>query len=189
MASAGLAVQQSAVRPGEGFRAGHDGDRHAIRDRRLAEESGEVSASELIALAKANPGTSTTARAAPARRCICSPRCSSSIAGIDLVHIPYRGDAPMITALIVRRHPARVPAAGQRHRRRQGKLIRGLGVTGTKRMEALPDVPTAPEQGIKGLEVGSWVALFAPAGTPPDVVMTFQQSSPRRWPIRRCATG
>ena len=57
----------------------------------------------------------------------------------------------------------------------QSNLIRGLGVTGTKRQEALPDVPTALEQGFKGLEVGSWVSLFAPAGTPPDVVKTIQE--------------
>ena len=58
----------------------------------------------------------------------------------------------------------------------QSNLIRGLGVTGTKRMTALPDVPTALEQGFKGLEVGSWNAMFVPAGTPTDIVNAIQQT-------------
>jgi tripartite-type tricarboxylate transporter receptor subunit TctC len=58
----------------------------------------------------------------------------------------------------------------------QSNLIRGLGVTGTRRMEALPNVATAAEQGFKGLEVGSWNAMFVPAGTPPDIVLTIQQA-------------
>jgi len=57
----------------------------------------------------------------------------------------------------------------------QANLIRGLGVTGTKRMEALPNVPIASEQGFKGLEIGSWVGLFAPRGTPSDIVEAVQR--------------
>jgi len=54
-------------------------------------------------------------------------------------------------------------------------IIRGLGVTGTKRMESLPNVPTVAEQGIAGFERGSWIALFAPALTPPAIVSALQQ--------------
>jgi tripartite-type tricarboxylate transporter receptor subunit TctC len=57
----------------------------------------------------------------------------------------------------------------------QGNVIRGLAVTGTKRMESLPNVPTMGEQGIAGFELGSWIGLFAPAATPPDIVRTLQQ--------------
>ena len=57
----------------------------------------------------------------------------------------------------------------------QANLIRGLGVTGTKRMDALPSVPTASEQGFNGLEIGSWVGLFAPRGTPSDIVEAIQR--------------
>jgi tripartite-type tricarboxylate transporter receptor subunit TctC len=99
----------------------------------------------------------------------------NSIAGIKTVHIPYRGDSGMVTALIsgdiqFAFLPQANGIAGV-----QGKLIPGLGVTGTKRMQALPDVPTAAEQGINGLEIGSWVGLFAPPGTPPDIVETLQK--------------
>jgi tripartite-type tricarboxylate transporter receptor subunit TctC len=54
-------------------------------------------------------------------------------------------------------------------------LVRGLAVTGTKRMESLPDVPTMAEQGIAGFESGSWIGLFAPAATPPEIVRALQQ--------------
>ena len=54
--------------------------------------------------------------------------------------------------------------------------LRGLAVTGRKRWPAMPDVPTMPEAGVKGLEVGSWYGLFVPAGTPPDIVQTLQQA-------------
>src|SRR5262249_35840105 len=57
----------------------------------------------------------------------------------------------------------------------QGNVIRGLGVTGTRRMAALPSAATALEQGIQGLEVGSWIGMFAPAGTPPASVAAGQQ--------------
>jgi tripartite-type tricarboxylate transporter receptor subunit TctC len=57
----------------------------------------------------------------------------------------------------------------------QSNVVRGLAVTGTKRMESLPEVPTVGEQGIAGFERGSWIALFAPAATPPAVVRALQQ--------------
>jgi tripartite-type tricarboxylate transporter receptor subunit TctC len=54
-------------------------------------------------------------------------------------------------------------------------VIRGLAVTGSKRMGSLPNVPTLGEQGFAGFERGSWIALFAPAATPPASVGTLQQ--------------
>ncbi|MEI8154541.1 MAG: tripartite tricarboxylate transporter substrate-binding protein, partial [Hyphomicrobiales bacterium] len=98
------------------------------------------------------------------------------IAGIKLVHIPYRGDAPLITALIANDIQVAFLPQANGVGNVQSNLIRGLGVTGTKRMEAIANVETALEQGFKGLEVGSWVSLFAPAGTPPDIVKTIQES-------------
>ena len=100
----------------------------------------------------------------------------NSIEGIKLVHIPYRGDAPMITSLIAGDTQLAFLPQANGIANVQSNLIRGLGVTGTKRMAAIPNVPTALEQGIKGLEVGSWVGLFVPAGTPPDIVQTIQQN-------------
>jgi tripartite-type tricarboxylate transporter receptor subunit TctC len=96
-------------------------------------------------------------------------------AGVDIVHVPYRGDAPMMTALISGDvQLAFLPqATGVTNVR--SNLIRGLAVTGTKRMESLPNVPTVGEQGIAGFERGSWIGLFAPAATPSTIVNALQQ--------------
>jgi tripartite-type tricarboxylate transporter receptor subunit TctC len=95
---------------------------------------------------------------------------------VKMVHIPYRGDAPMVTALIGGDIQLAFLPQANGIANVQSNLIRGLGVTGTKRMAALPNVPTALEQGFKGLEVGSWNAMFVPTGTPPDIVSAIQQA-------------
>jgi tripartite-type tricarboxylate transporter receptor subunit TctC len=129
----------------------------------------------LVALAKEKPGELNYGSSGPGSSLHLFAEMFSNIAGIKLVHIPYRGDAPMITALISNDIQLAFLPQANGIGNVQSNLIRGLGVTGTRRMEAIPDVPTALEQGFKGLEVGSWVALFAPAGTPPDVVKAVQE--------------
>jgi tripartite-type tricarboxylate transporter receptor subunit TctC len=132
---------------------------------------------ELVALAKEKPGAYNFGSSGPGSSLHLFAEMFSSIAGIKLVHIPYRGDAPMITALISNDIQLAFLPQANGIANVQSNLIRGLGVTGTKRMETIPNVATAAEQGFKGIEVGSWVALFAPAGTPPDVVQVIQQSA------------
>lgn len=131
---------------------------------------------ELIALAKAKPGALNFGSSGPGSTLHLFAEMFNSIAGIKMVHIPYRGDAAMVTSLTsgdiqLGFLPQANGIAGV-----QGNLVTGLGVTGTSRMQALPDVPTAQEQGIKGLEVGSWIGLFAPPGTPADIVETLQRA-------------
>src|SRR3954452_11043838 len=130
---------------------------------------------ELVALAKDKPGAYNYGSSGPGSSLHLFAEMFSSIAGIKLVHIPYRGDAPMVTALISNDIQLAFLPQANGTANVQSNLIRGLGVTGPKPMEAIPAVATAAEQGFKGLEVGSWVALFAPAGTPPDVVQSIQQ--------------
>jgi len=131
---------------------------------------------ELVALAKEKPGQYNFGSSGAGSSLQLFAEMFNSIAGIKMVHIPYRGDAPMITSLIAGDTQLAFLPQANGITNVQSNLIRGLGVSGTKRMEAIPDVPTALEQGFKGLEVGSWVALFAPAGTPPNIVQTVQQS-------------
>src|SRR6476469_8177315 len=130
---------------------------------------------ELVALAKEKPGAYNFGSSGPGSSLHLFAEMFNSIEGIKLVHIPYRGDAPMITALIANDIQLAFLPQANGIANVQSNLIRGLGVSGTKRMEQIPDVATAAEQGFKGIEVGSWVALFAPAGTPPDVVQSIQQ--------------
>jgi len=131
---------------------------------------------ELVTEAKAKPGAYNFGSSGPGSSLHLFAEMFSTIAGIKLVHIPYRGDAPMITALISNDIQLAFLPQANGIANIQSNLITGLGVTGTKRMEAIPNVQTAQEQGFNGLEVGSWVALFAPAGTPADIVSTVQQN-------------
>ena len=131
---------------------------------------------ELIALAKAKPGTMNYGSSGPGSSLHLWAEMFKSAAGVDFVHIPYRGDAPMITALIAGDIQLAFLPQATGGAAIQSNLIRGLAVTGTKRMDSLPNLPTVLEQGVPGFEVGSWNAMFAPAGTPPDVVIAIQQS-------------
>jgi tripartite-type tricarboxylate transporter receptor subunit TctC len=135
-----------------------------------------TSLKELVALAKDKPGAYNYGSSGPGSSLHLFAEMFSNIAGIKLVHIPYRGDAPMVTALIGGDIQLAFLPQANGIPNVQSNLIRGLGVTGTKRMEALPDVPTAQEQGFQGLEIGSWNAMFVPAGTPPDIVLNIQQT-------------
>jgi tripartite-type tricarboxylate transporter receptor subunit TctC len=131
---------------------------------------------ELIKLAKEKPGAFNFGSSGPGSSLHLFAEMFSNIAGIKLVHVPYRSDAQMVTALIAGDIQLAFLPQANGIANVQSNQIRGLGVTGTKRMTAIPNVPTAQEQGIKGLEVGSWIGMFAPAGTPPDVVRTIQQN-------------
>jgi tripartite-type tricarboxylate transporter receptor subunit TctC len=134
---------------------------------------------ELAALAKDKPGAYNFGSSGPGSSLHIFAEMFNSLTGIKMVHIPYRGDAPMVTALIGGDIQLAFLPQANGIANVQSNLIRGLGVTGTRRMTALPDVPTALEQGIKGLEVGSWNAMFVPAGTPPDIVLAIQQALAR----------
>ncbi len=131
---------------------------------------------ELIALARANPGSMNYGSSGPGSSLHLFAELLKSAAGVDFVHIPYRGDAAMITSLISGDIQLAFLPQANAVANVQGNLIRGLAVTGTKRMEALPDIATALEQSVTGLEGGSWNAMFVAAGTPSDIVLTLQQA-------------
>jgi tripartite-type tricarboxylate transporter receptor subunit TctC len=98
-------------------------------------------------------------------------------AGIAVMAVPYRGDAPLLTALTAGEVDlAVVPLATARAHVEAGNL-RALGVARLARNPALPDVPTVAEQGFAGFDSPSWHALFAPAGTPRAVVTRIRQES------------
>jgi tripartite-type tricarboxylate transporter receptor subunit TctC len=91
-------------------------------------------------------------------------------AGIDVVHIPYKGSAPVITDLTTGQVDLAVESVlAALPQIRAGKL-RPLGVTSEKRSALLPDVPTMEEQGLRGFLSSGWAGVLAPAGTPADIV-------------------
>jgi tripartite-type tricarboxylate transporter receptor subunit TctC len=129
------------------------------------------SLAELVALAKEKPGTINFASAggvgAPTHL---SVEMFKQVAGIDLVHVPYQGGAPAVNDLLAGHVPLMFnnPTQSLQHIR-SGKL-RGLATTGLKRMPQAPELPTVAESGFPGYDVGTWFALWAPAGTPSAVV-------------------
>lgn len=91
-------------------------------------------------------------------------------AKVDMLHIPYRGDAALVTALLGGELPAIIaPPTAVMQNVKAGKL-RALATTGAQRWSAMPDIATVAEQGVPGYDVTSWAGLMAPAGTPRPIV-------------------
>jgi tripartite-type tricarboxylate transporter receptor subunit TctC len=130
---------------------------------------------DLIAQAKANPGKLNYGSSGPGSSLHLQAEMFKHAAGVDLVHIPYRGDAPIMTALMANDIQLAFVPQSTGSANVQGNQIRGLAVTGTKRLPSLLAVPTLLEQGVAGLEAGSWIGMFAPARTAPDIVLTIQR--------------
>jgi tripartite-type tricarboxylate transporter receptor subunit TctC len=125
---------------------------------------------ELIARARAMPGTLNYSSSGSGTTGHLYGELFKQRTGTDIVHIPYKGTAPALTALIageVDMSFATVPAVLQYVR--AGRL-RPLASTGEKRSELMPDVPTIKEAGVSGVVASVWYGVFAPAATPPDVV-------------------
>ncbi len=134
------------------------------------------SVKELIALAKQQPGTIRYSSAGVANGQHLAGELFATKAGIEMLHVPYKGGGPAVTAVIggeVQLHfPA--PAVGIPHVK-AGRL-KGLGFTGAKRLSALPDVPTVGEAIPGFLADAGWHGVFAPAKTPPAIVKKVQEA-------------
>jgi tripartite-type tricarboxylate transporter receptor subunit TctC len=91
-------------------------------------------------------------------------------AGVNLVHVPYRGAAPASTDLIAGQVPAMFNNPVNAVPQVASSNLRALAVTGSKRLSLLPDLPTVAESGYPGFETRTWYALFGPAGLPADIV-------------------
>ncbi len=126
---------------------------------------------ELIALAKKRPGQLNYASAGGGSATHLSGELLKSMAGIDLVHVPYKGTGPAVTALLsgeVDLYFATVPAALPLV---EAKKLRALGVTSARRTALMRDVPAIAEAGLKGYETSTWHGILAPASTAPEIVV------------------
>jgi len=132
---------------------------------------------ELITLAQQQPGKIRYSSAGVANGQHLTGELFASKAGVELLHVPYKGGGPAVTAVIggeVQLHfPA--PAVGIPHVK-AGRL-RGLAFTGAKRLASLPDVPTVGEAALPGFVADAgWHGVFAPAKTPPVIVKKMQEA-------------
>jgi tripartite-type tricarboxylate transporter receptor subunit TctC len=125
---------------------------------------------DLVALAKAKPGTLNFPSAGVGSSSHLAGEMLKSMAGIDMVHVPYKGGGPALIATIsgqVQIMFATLPAAMPHVK--SGK-VRPVAVTTAKRSQAMPDLPTIAESGVKGYEAATWYGLLAPTRTPKPVI-------------------
>jgi len=132
------------------------------------------SVQELVALAKANPGRLNFGSGGVGSTPHLSAELFKSAAGIDAVHVPYKGGAPALNDLVggqlsfmIENVPGTMPFV------KQGRL-RALAITSAQRSPLEPALPTMVESGVPGYEVVGWQGLFAVAGTAPDIVARLQ---------------
>lgn len=125
---------------------------------------------ELIAIAKAHPGKINFGSSGIGGAPHLSTELFKHMAGIDMVHVAYKGLGPAITDLLGGQiHMMFADVGVVAPHLRSGKL-RGLAVSGAARSSAVPELPTVAEAGVSGYAAGTWYGIFAPAGTPAPVV-------------------
>jgi tripartite-type tricarboxylate transporter receptor subunit TctC len=128
------------------------------------------SAKELIAAAKASPGKFTFGSPGAGTVGHLAGEILKQSAGIDLIHVPYKGASPALTDLMggqIHLYLSSLPPAAVQMK--AGK-IRAIGVTSATRSPVLPDVPTLAESGVTGYDVTNWWGLLGPAKMPPEIV-------------------
>ncbi len=126
---------------------------------------------ELVALAKQKPGTLTFGSTGNGSGAHLAGELFKTRAGIDILHVPFKGLAPMTTELLADRIDLGVvPLPGLIAQMIAAGKVRALAVASAQRAAQLPDVPTFAEAGVPGVEADAWTALFAPAKTPPAVI-------------------
>jgi len=127
------------------------------------------SVADFIAYAKANPGKMTFASSGHGTSVHLAGELFKRMAGIDILHVPYRGAGPALNDLLPGRVDVMFANIGSVLPLIQGDKLRGFAVTTAKLTAALA-VPTIAESGLPGFDVSSWYAFLAPARTPPDVI-------------------
>lgn len=130
---------------------------------------------ELIAYAKANPGKVTVGSSGNGSSTHFSAELLKAMAGIDLVHVPYRGGAPSWQAVMAGEVDMLVDPISNARKLVESKKVRALALAAPRRTDYWPELPTAAEAGLPGYEVDMWFGVFAPGKTPPGLVREIQQ--------------
>ena len=100
----------------------------------------------------------------------------NAAAGVEITHVPYRGNAPAMQELIAKRIDYQCPTIASAIPLIQAKSVKALAILGVSRSPSLPDLPTAREQGLKDFDAGTWNAVFFPSGTPDGIVRKMNQA-------------
>jgi tripartite-type tricarboxylate transporter receptor subunit TctC len=130
---------------------------------------------ELIQLAKSEPGKLNFGVMTAASQL--AGELFRQMAKVDIVDIPYRGAAPVVTDLLGGQVELAILDVAVALPQLRAGTLKALAVTSTKRFEGLPDVPTFAEAGVPGYEASGWLGLMAPAGTPPAVISRLREAA------------
>jgi len=125
---------------------------------------------ELLAQAKANPGKMNYASSGPGTPYHMAGELLKSLAGVDMVHVPYKGSSGARTDVIGGQVQLMFDAVTTMTEQVKAGKVKALATSGRARSDVLPDVPTLAEAGVPGYEATIWLGLMAPRGTPPEVV-------------------
>ncbi|MGB7541166.1 MAG: tripartite tricarboxylate transporter substrate binding protein, partial [Burkholderiales bacterium] len=137
------------------------------------------SVQELIAYARARPGQLNYSSSGVGTGTHLSMELFRHLTGIGMVHVPYKGGAPSVNALLAGEVQVTLATISTALPHVKAGKLRALAVTAAQRSPALPDVPTIAESGVPGYDYSSWVGLLAPAKTPPAVVGRLRAEAAR----------
>jgi tripartite-type tricarboxylate transporter receptor subunit TctC len=125
---------------------------------------------ELIALAKAQPGKLSYASAGNGTTVHLAAELFNSMAGVDIMHVPYKGSAPAVTDLMGGQVDIMFDSLSSAKPYVESGKLKALAVTTSRRSSVFPNVPTVAESGLPGYELSGWYAVFVPAKTPKPIV-------------------
>ena len=131
---------------------------------------------ELITLLKAQPGKISYASAGKGTAPHLTGELFKLSTGTDMLHVPYKGSSPAILDTIGGTTQVMFPSLFSAYPQIKGNKLNALGIAGKKRSSVLPNVPTLAEQGINNVEVDQWYAMFAPAGTPKEIIQILNKN-------------
>jgi tripartite-type tricarboxylate transporter receptor subunit TctC len=131
---------------------------------------------DAIAAARQKPGELTFGSSGPGTSSHLTGELLKAAAGIDMTHVAYKGSGAVYPDLISNRVNFLFDLAGSATGYIQGGQVRALATTSSRRSSALPDVPTIAESGFPGFEFGAYLALFAPMGTPKEVIAVLEDA-------------
>ncbi len=129
------------------------------------------SVKELIALAKARPGEITYASFGIGSSSHFGGELFSLMAGVKLMHVPYKGSAPAVSDLLAGHVMSSFDSISATMQYIRANRLRALGIAAPKRSPVLPEIPTISEAGMPGFAIGSWYGLLGPANTPREIVV------------------
>ena len=132
---------------------------------------------QLVALAKAKPGVLNYASTGAGSATFLAGEMFKTQAGVNLLHVPYRGGGEALTAVVTGEVSVYIPPLAPTLPLMEQGRVRALAVTTAKRLSFLPNTPTVDESGYPGFEIGNWYGIVVPAKTPREVIATVHKAA------------